>query len=100
MDMNDLFKMLAEEKAKNSAEEKKKKNKTKKKSEDLKQDFLEAFSSELKQLKEQEENQKREIAAMEAWLTSPTVKEEVQPQIVSEDIEETFTEDKIQDPVE
>ena len=39
---------------------------------------MEAFSSELKQLKEEEEKQKREVAAMEAWLTSPTNKGGVQ----------------------
>jgi len=101
MDMKDLFQMLAEEKAKNSAEQKK----TKKKSKDLQGDFLEAFSSELKQLKEEEEKQKREVAAMEAWLTSPTDKgvdqveeivgdtEDKLPEI-QEDVEQVFEEDK------
>jgi hypothetical protein len=88
MDMNDLFQMLAEEKAKNSAEQKK----IKKKSKDLQGDFLEAFSSELKQLKEQEEKQKREVAAMEAWLTSPTEKKDETIELVVEETDEPVTE--------
>ena len=88
MDMNDLFQMLAEEKAKNSAEQKK----TKKKSKDLQGDFLEAFSSELKQLKEEEEKQKREVAAMEAWLTSPTEKKDEKIELVVEETDEPVTE--------
>ena len=86
--MNDLFQMLAEEKAKNSAEQKK----TKKKSKDLQGDFLEAFSSELKQLKEEEEKQKREVAAMEAWLTSPTEKKDEKIELVVEETDEPVTE--------
>ena len=88
MDMNDLFQMLAEEKAKNSAEQKK----IKKKSKDLQGDFLEAFSSELKQLKEEEEKQKREVAAMEAWLTSPTEKKDETIELVVEETDEPVTE--------
>ena len=88
MDMNDLFQMLAEEKAKNSAKQKEEK----KKSKDLQGDFLEAFSSELKQLKEQEENQKREVAAMEAWLTSPTEKKDETIELVVEETDEPVTE--------
>ena len=94
MDMKDLFQMLAEEKAKNSAEQKK----TKKKSKDLQGDFLEAFSSELKQLKEEEEKQKREVAAMEAWLTSPTDKGVVQVEEIVGDTEDKLPE--IQEVVE
>jgi hypothetical protein len=88
MDMKDLFQMLAEEKAKNSAEQKKTKNKSK----DLQGDFLEAFSSELKQLKEEEEKQKREVAAMEAWLTSPTNKGGVQVEEIVGDTEDKLPE--------
>ena len=88
MDMNDLFQMLAEEKAKNSAKQKEEK----KKSKDLQGDFLEAFSSELKQLKEQEEQQKREVAAMEAWLTSPTEKKDETIELVVEETDEPATE--------
>ena len=94
MDMKDLFQMLAEEKAKNSAEQKK----TKKKSKDLQGDFLEVFSSELKQLKEEEEKQKREVAAMEAWLTSPTDKGVVQVEEIVGDTEDKLPE--IQEVVE
>jgi len=94
MDMKDLFQMLAEEKAKNSADQKK----TKKKSKDLQGDFLEAFSSELKQLKEEEEKQKREVAAMEAWLTSPTNKGGVQVEEIVGDTEDKLPE--IQEVVE
>jgi len=94
MDMKDLFQMLAEEKAKNSAEQKKTKNKSK----DLQGDFLEAFSSELKQLKEEEEKQKREVAAMEAWLTSPTNKGGVQVEEIVGDTEDKLPE--IQEVVE
>ena len=86
--MNDLFQMLAEEKAKNSAKQKEEK----KKSKDLQGDFLEAFSSELKQLKEQEEQQKREVAAMEAWLTSPTEKKDETIELVVEETDEPATE--------
>ena len=96
MDMNDLFQMLAEEKAKNSAKQKEEK----KKSKDLQGDFLEAFSSELKQLKEQEENQKREVAAMEAWLTSPTDKGGVQVEEIVGDTEDKLPEiEEIQEVV-
>ena len=97
MDMKDLFQMLAEEKAKNSAAQKK----TKKKSKDLQGDFLEAFSSELKQLKEEEEKQKREVAAMEAWLTSPTDKGGVQVEEIVGDTEDKLPEiEEIQEVVE
>ena len=96
MDMKDLFQMLAEEKAKNSAAQKK----TKKKSKDLQGDFLEAFSSELKQLKEEEEKQKREVAAMEAWLTSPTDKGGVQVEEIVGDTEDKLPEiEEIQEVV-
>ena len=82
MDINDLFQMLAEEKAKNKAEDSKKKEKSRSR----KGDFLEAFSTELKNLREEEEQHKRDVAAMEAWLTSP-VKEKDEPSIIEEVIE-------------
>ena len=66
-DLSQLFKMLSEEKAKKSVEQSKKTNKSKKRQ----KHFMEEFSLELKKLKEQEEQQKRDVAAMEAWLTSP-----------------------------
>ena len=52
MDINDLFQMLAEEKAKNKAEDSKKKEKSRSR----KGDFLEAFSTELKNLREEQKN--------------------------------------------
>ena len=82
MDINDLFQMLAEEKAKNKAKDSKKKEKSR----NRKGDFLEAFSAELKNLREEEEQHKRDVAAMEAWLTSP-VKEKDEPSITEEVIE-------------
>ena len=82
MDINDLFQMLAEEKAKNKAEDSKKKEKSRSR----KGDFLEAFSTELKNLREEEEQHKRDVAAMEAWLTSP-VKEKDEPSVIEEVIE-------------
>lgn len=90
--MNDFFQMLAEEKAKNSAKQKK----LKKKSKDLQSDFLEAFSSELKQLKEQEEKQKLEVSAMEARLTSLTEKKDETIELVVEETDEPVTEEELE----
>ena len=76
-DLSELFQMLAEEKAKAAEKQEKKK----KKSKEYKQDFIEAFSYELKKLKKEEEQQKRDIAAMEAWLTSPVVEKDEKPEL-------------------
>ena len=76
-DLSELFQMLAEEKAKASEQQKKKKKKSKK----YQKDFMEQFSLELKKLKKEEEQQKRDIAAMEAWLTSPVVEKDEKPEL-------------------
>jgi len=82
-DLSELFQMLSEEKAKRSVEQNKKSKKSKK----IQKDFLEEFSAEIKKLKEQEEQHKRDVAAMEAWLTSPVEeKNEEVEEIVEEHI--------------
>ena len=58
-----IFAAIAEEKKKSKA-----KTNTLKKSED----FLKQFSEEFEKLKEQEEQHKRDVAAMEAFLTQPS----------------------------
>lgn len=89
-DLSELFSMLAEEKAKNSYEKKTES----KKSKTYKADFMEEFSKELKKLKEEEEQQKREVAAMEVWLTSPveTINEEVKNEVETSEEETEFEE--------
>lgn len=84
-DLSELFQMLAEEKAKASEQQKKKK----KKSKEYQKDFIEQFSLELKKLKKEEEQQKRDIAAMEAWLTSPVVEKDEKPELEVEAADES-----------
>jgi hypothetical protein len=82
-DLSELFQMLSEEKVKRSVEQDKKSKKSKK----IQKDFMEEFSAEIKKLKEQEEQHKRDVAAMEAWLTSPVEeKNEEVEEIIEEHI--------------
>ena len=76
-DLSELFQMLAEEKAKASDKQKQKNKKPK----EYRKDFMEKFSLELKKLKQEEEQHKRDIAAMEAWLTSPVVEKDEKPEL-------------------
>jgi len=95
-DLSELFKMLSEEKAKKSVEQVKKTKKSKK----IQQDFMKEFSKELKKIKEQEEQHKRDVAAMEAWLTSPVVEENETEKITEENIQDTGTSQQIEESIE
>ena len=92
-DLSELFQMLSEEKAKRSVEQDKKNKKSKK----IQKDFMEEFSSEIKKLKEQEEQHKRDVAAMEAWLTSPVEEQNEKVEEIVEEIIVDIPEESIED---
>ena len=80
-ELSKFFAAIAEEK-KNP---KQKQSSRSKKSED----FLKQFSEEFEKLKEQEEQHKRDVAAMEAFLTQPSPpKPEPEPEYLEEDTAE------------
>ena len=83
-ELSKFFAAIAEEKKKSKAETQKRS----KKSARIQKDFVEEFSKEFKKLKEQEEQQKREVAAMEAWLTSPVIEKNEEPVATTEQVTE------------
>ena len=66
-ELSKFFAAIAEEKKKSKAETQKRS----KKSARIQKDFVEEFSKEFKKLREQEEQHKKDVAAMEAFLTQP-----------------------------
>ncbi len=83
-ELSKFFAAIAEEKKKSKAETQKRSKKSVK----IQRDFVEEFSKEFKKLKEQEEQQKREVAAMEAWLTSPVIEKNEEPVATTEQVTE------------
>ena len=86
-ELSKFFAAIAEEKKKilPAIGEKSKTKQSVKKSED----FLKQFSEEFEKLKEQEEQHKRDVAAMEAFLTQPSPpKPEPEPEYLEEDTAE------------
>mgnify|MGYP001226511720 CR=1 FL=1 len=83
-ELSKFFAAIAEEKKKSKAETQKRS----KKSARIQKDFVEEFSKEFKKLREQEEQHKRDVAAMEAWLTSPVIEKNEEPVATTEQVTE------------
>ena len=80
-ELSKFFAAIAEEKKKSKAKTKQRSKKS--------EDFLKQFSEEFEKLKEQEEQHKRDVAAMEAFLTQPSPpKPEPEPEYLEEDTAE------------
>ena len=78
-ELSKFFAAIAEEKKKSKAKTKQRSKKS--------EDFLKQFSEEFEKLKEQEEQHKRDVAAMEAFLTQPSPPKP-EPEYLEEDTAE------------
>lgn len=78
-ELSKFFAAIAEEKKKSKAKTKQRSKKS--------EDFIKQFSEEFEKLKEQEEQHKRDVAAMEAFLTQPSPPKP-EPEYIEEDTAE------------